>query len=125
MTASHTPSPVNLAQKLALFTEHWQPRIVAEMNDYQFKVLKVEGDFVWHSHADTDETFIILEGELRIDFRDSQVHLAAGEMIVVPKGVEHKPYAEREVKILLVEPRGVVNTGEEGGDLTASNDVWV
>ena len=125
MTASHTPSPVNFAEKLALFNEHWQPRIVAEMNDYQFKVVKVEGDFVWHSHADTDETFIILEGELRIDFRDRQVHLAAGEMLVVPKGVEHKPFAEREVKMLLIEPRGVINTGEEGGDMTASNDVWV
>ncbi|MBV6749655.1 cupin domain-containing protein [Pseudomonas chlororaphis] len=125
MTASQTLSPVNFAEKLALFNEHWQPRIVAEMNDYQFKVVKVEGDFVWHSHADTDETFIILEGVLRIDFRDRQVHLAAGEMLVVPKGIEHKPYAEREVKMLLIEPRGVVNTGEEGGDLTASNDVWV
>jgi len=125
MTASQTLSPVNFAEKLALFNEHWQPRIVAEMNDYQFKVVKVEGDFVWHSHADTDETFIILEGVLRIDFRDRQVHLTAGEMLVVPKGIEHKPYAEREVKMLLIEPRGVVNTGEEGGDLTASNDVWV
>ena len=125
MTASQTLSPVNFAEKLALFNEHWQPRIVAEMNDYQFKVVKVEGDFVWHSHADTDETFIILEGVLRIDFRDRQVRLAAGEMLVVPKGIEHKPYAEREVKMLLIEPRGVVNTGEEGGDLTASNDVWV
>ncbi|WP_338524946.1 cupin domain-containing protein [Pseudomonas batumici] len=125
MTASHTPSPVNFAEKLALFNEHWQPRIIAEMNDYQFKVVKVEGDFVWHSHADTDETFIILEGVLRIDFRDRQVHLAAGEMLVVPKGVEHKPFAEREVKMLLIEPRGVINTGEEGGDMTASNDVWV
>ncbi|MGP0012003.1 cupin domain-containing protein [Pseudomonas sp.] len=125
MTASQTLSPVTCAEKRALFNEHWQPRIVAEMNDYQFKVVKVEGDFVWHSHADTDETFIILEGVLRIDFRDRQVHLAAGEMLVVPKGIEHKPYAEREVKMLLIEPRGVVNTGEEGGDLTASNDVWV
>ncbi|KIH83176.1 cupin domain-containing protein [Pseudomonas batumici] len=125
MTTSHPPSPVNFAEKLALFNEHWQPRIIAEMNDYQFKVVKVEGDFVWHSHADTDETFIILEGVLRIDFRDRQVHLAAGEMLVVPKGVEHKPFAEREVKMLLIEPRGVINTGEEGGDMTASNDVWV
>ncbi|WP_248805047.1 cupin domain-containing protein [Pseudomonas sp. MWU13-2100] len=118
-------SPINFAQKLALFDDLWKPRVIAEMNDYQFKVVKIEGDFVWHSHADTDETFIILEGVLRIDFRDRQVHLAAGEMLVVPKGVEHKPFAEREVKMLLIEPRGVVNTGDVGGERTASNDVWI
>ncbi len=119
------PSPINFAQKLALFDDQWKPRVIAEMNDYQFKLVKIEGDFVWHSHADTDETFIILEGVLRIDFRDRQVHLAAGEMLVVPKGVEHKPFAEREVRMLLIEPRGVINTGDEGGEMTASNDVWI
>ena len=125
MNTSHSPLPINFTQKLALFDDHWKPRVIAEMNDYQFKIVKIEGDFIWHSHADTDETFIILEGQLRIDFRDRQVHLAAGEMLVVPKGIEHKPFAEREVKMLLIEPRGVINTGEAGGDLTASNDVWV
>ena len=95
------------------------------MNDYQFKIVKIKGDFVWHDHEDTDETFIVLEGKLRIDFRDGQVELSDGEMFVVPKGIEHKPYAEEEVKMLLIEPRGVKNTGDKGGELTAENDVWV
>lgn len=116
---------INLSEKFKLFDERWRPKVIAEMNDYQFKVVKVEGDFVWHDHKDTDETFIVLEGALRIDFRDGAVHLSAGEMFVVPKGVEHKPCAEREVKLLLVEPRGVFNTGHEGGERTAENDVWI
>ena len=82
------------------------------------------GDFVWHDHPDTDETFIVLEGQLHIDFRDGEVQLEAGEMYVVPAGVEHKPYAQHEVKILLIEPRGVVNTGDAGGELTADSDGW-
>lgn len=121
-----TNQVINFAQKLALIKEVWSPKVVAEMNDYQFKLAKLQGEFVWHSHADTDETFIVLEGHLRIEFRDQTVSLDAGEMLVVPQGVEHKPYAEHEVKVLLVEPRGVVNTGEtEGSRLTAENDRWV
>ena len=118
-------APISFAQKFGLFTEQWQPKVVAEMNDYQFKVVRIAGDFVWHQHADTDETFIVLDGELRIDFRDGSVKLSKGEMFVVPKGVEHKPYAEREVKVLLIEPRGVRNTGDQGGDRTAPNDDWI
>lgn len=120
---SHTP--VNFQQKFSLFSEQWTPKVVAEMNDYQFKIVRLEGDFVWHDHKDTDETFIVLEGSLRIDMRDGAVVLNAGEMFVVPKGVEHKPYAEREVKLLLIEPRGVLNTGDERGDRTAQNDQWI
>ncbi len=116
---------LNFSQKLSLFDELWQPRVIAEMNDYQFKIVKIKGDFVWHDHKDTDETFIVLDGKLRIDFRDGAVELGAGEMFVVPRGVEHKPYAEDEVKMLLIEPRGVKNTGDEGGELTAKNDVWI
>ena len=116
---------INLAQKLGLFTEQWQPKVIAEMNDYQFKIVKLEGDFVWHDHPDTDETFIVLDGEVRIDFRDGAVTLGAGEMFVVPKGVAHKPYAENEAKVMLIEPRGVPNTGEAGGERTADNDVWI
>jgi mannose-6-phosphate isomerase-like protein (cupin superfamily) len=116
---------INFGTKLALFDEQWQPKVIAEMNDYQFKIVKLEGDFIWHDHRDTDETFIVLEGNLRIDFRDGAVQLKAGEMFVVPKGVEHKPYAEREVKLLLIEPRGVLNTGHEGGERTAASDVWI
>ena len=117
--------PINFRQKLGLFAEQWAPKVIAEMNDYQFKVVKLQGDFIWHDHKDTDETFIVIEGDLRIDFRDGEIHLAAGEMYVVPKGVEHKPYAEREVKVLLIEPRGVLNTGDRDGQLTAKNDVWI
>ena len=117
--------PINIKQKLALFDDQWTPKVIAEMNDYQFKIVKLEGDFVWHDHPETDETFLIIEGELRIDFRDGQVTLSAGELFVVPKGVEHKPYAEREVKVMLIEPRGVLNTGQEGGERTAQNDVWI
>ena len=116
---------INFKQKLGLFTEQWSPKVIAEMNDYQFKIVKLQGDFVWHDHKTTDETFIVLEGELRIDFRDGAVHIRAGEMFVVPKGVEHKPYAENEVKMLLIEPRGILNTGDEGGARTAQNDVWI
>ena len=116
---------INFAQKLSLFTEQWQPKVIAEMNDYQFKIVKLQGDFIWHDHRDTDETFIVLDGTLRIDFRNGSVQVGAGEMFVVPKGVEHKPYAEDEVKLLLIEPRGVLNTGHEGGDRTARNDVWI
>lgn len=118
-------APINLEEKFALFKEQWQPKVIAEMNDYQFKVVKLEGEFIWHDHKDTDETFIVMAGELRIDFRDGAVTLAAGEMFVVPKGVEHKPFAEGEVKLLLIEPRGVGNTGETGGNRTAPNDIWV
>ena len=116
---------LNFKHKLSLFDQQWSPKVIAEMNDYQFKVVKIKGDFVWHEHKDTDETFIVLEGRLRIDFRDGKVELSDGEMFVVPKGVEHKPYAEAEVKMLLIEPRGTKNTGEKGGGLTAENDVWI
>ncbi len=95
------------------------------MNDYQFKLVKVHGEFVWHDHPDTDEVFIVLEGSLDIEFRDGKLTLQAGEMYVIPKGVEHKPIAENECKIMIVEPRGVVNTGDTGKEPTAENDVWV
>jgi mannose-6-phosphate isomerase-like protein (cupin superfamily) len=116
---------INFRQKFGLLAEYWQPKVVAEMNDYQFKLVKLQGDFIWHDHRDTDETFIVIEGELRIDFRDGAVQVSAGEMFIVPKGVEHKPYAESEVKLLLIEPRGVLNTGEQAGARTAENDVWI
>jgi mannose-6-phosphate isomerase-like protein (cupin superfamily) len=116
---------INFADKLALIPDQWQQRVVAEMNDYQFKLVKIEGDFIWHVHADTDETFIVLDGRLRIDFRDGAVQLGAGEMFVVPRGKEHKPYAEKEVQMLVIEPRGVRNTGEQENERTAANDLWI
>src|ERR1700738_5408519 len=115
-------TPINFAHKLSLFSEQWQPKVIAEMNDYQFKVVKLQGDFIWHDHKDTDEAFLVIEGDLRIDFRDGEVHVSTGEMFVVPKGVEHKPYAEQEVKLLLIEPRGGLNTGHEGGERTAGGN---
>jgi mannose-6-phosphate isomerase-like protein (cupin superfamily) len=108
-----------------MLDEQWSPRVVAELNDYQFKVVRIEGDFVWHDHPETDEAFLVLEGELRIDFRDGAVTLGPGELFVVPRGVEHKPFAGQEVKLLLIEPRGILNTGHAGGERTAANDVWI
>ncbi|MBB5704565.1 mannose-6-phosphate isomerase-like protein (cupin superfamily) [Ochrobactrum daejeonense] len=125
MSAVPTRTAINLSQKMSLIRDQWMPRVIAEMNDYQLKVVKLEGDFVWHDHPETDETFLVLDGELRIDFRDGSVTLGPGELYVVPKGVEHKPYAKNEVQLMLIEPKGVLNTGHAGGDRTAENDVWI
>jgi mannose-6-phosphate isomerase-like protein (cupin superfamily) len=119
------PSAINLQEKFGLFSEQWKPKVIAEMNDYQFKLVKLEGDFVWHQHAETDETFFVVEGELRIDLRDGAVTIGPDEMFVVPRGVEHKPFAAGEAKLMLIEPTGVVNTGDAGGEMKAKNDVWV
>lgn len=116
---------INLQDKLARFSEHWSPRVIAEMNDYQFKLAKLHGEFVWHAHADTDEVFIVLDGTMTLEFRDAAVVLSPGEMYVVRKGVEHRPVAAEECCVMLVEPRGVVNTGDAGGVYTAPNDMWV
>jgi mannose-6-phosphate isomerase-like protein (cupin superfamily) len=116
---------INFKDKFTKFTEHWSPRVIAEMNDYQFKLVKVEGEFVWHDHPDTDEVFIVIEGCLNIEFRDGMVTLESGEMFVIPKGIEHKPSAVSECKIMIVEPKGVVNTGDSNTELTAEDDVWV
>lgn len=116
---------INFEEKLAKFSEHWSPKIVAQMNDYHFKLVKLQGDFVWHSHADTDEVFVVLDGKMAIDFRDGRVDLERGEMLVVPKGVEHKPFAKEECRTLLIEPAGTINTGNTGGELTAKDNVWI
>jgi len=117
--------PINFSDKFSLFSEPWSPRVIAEMNDYQFKLVRVQGEFIWHNHAETDEVFIVFDGEMSIEFRDGRVDLKSGEMFVVPRGVEHKPVAAAECRAMLVEPRGVVNTGGAGGDLTARGDVRV
>ena len=116
---------INLNEKLSKFSDYWSPKIVAEMNDYQFKLVKIKDDFDWHSHKDTDEVFIVIKGDMRIDFRDQVVELSKGDMIVVPMGVEHKPYAKEECEVMIVEPRGVVNTGDSDSKLKAENDIWI
>ena len=116
---------INFNNKFSKFSEQWSPKVIAELNDYQFKLVKIKGDFVWHDHKDTDEVFMVLSGEMEIEFRDGKVKISEGEMHVVPKGLEHKPYAEDECKILVIEPRGVVNTGESEGNLKAENDIWI
>ena len=116
---------INLHDKFKKVAEHWSPKVVAEMNDYQFKLAKIKGEFIWHKHKDTDETFIVLEGQMTIKFRDGQVTLDKNEMYVVPKGVEHKPCANEECKILVIEPKGVINTGDSGGELTINEEMWV
>ena len=117
--------PISFKEKLAKFSEHWSPRIIAQINDYHFKVVKVQGEFIWHAHPETDEVFVVLKGQLQIHFRDGKVILDEGEMFVVPKDVEHKPVASQECHILLVEPAGTVNTGDIVSEKTAANDVWI
>ena len=113
---------VNLDERFTRFSDQWAPKVIARLNDYEVKLVRVEGEFVWHTHADTDELFLVLDGELTIQLRDGDVVLGPGELYVVPRGVEHCPRAEREVRALLLEPRGVVNTGDAGGALTATED---
>ena len=116
---------INLASKYNKIDEHWSPKVVAEMNDYQFKLAKIKNDFIWHSHEDTDETFIVMEGKIYIEFEDETVELSEGEMIVVPKRKKHRPYADEEAKIMLIEPKGVRNTGDIVSDLTADDNQWI
>ena len=117
--------PINFKEKLSLFSEQWSPRIIAQLNDYHFKLAKVEGEFIWHDHPETDEVFVVIKGQLDILFRDGKVSLDEGEMFVVPKGLEHKPVAENECHILLIEPAGTVNTGNVVDEKTITNNVWI
>jgi mannose-6-phosphate isomerase-like protein (cupin superfamily) len=116
---------INIQDKLAKFSEHWSPKIIAQMNDYHFKIAKVQGEFIWHDHPETDEVFLVLRGQLEIQFRDGNVILNEGEMFVVQKGIEHKPVAAEECHILLVEPAGTVNTGDIVDERTAAHDIWI
>jgi mannose-6-phosphate isomerase-like protein (cupin superfamily) len=115
---------INFREKLSKFSDHWSPKIIARMNDYHFKLVKFQGHFVWHAHAATDEVFIVLDGKMSLEFRDGKVNLKAGEMFVVPRGAEHKPFAEDECQIMLVELADTVNTGDAGGDLEAK-ETWI
>ena len=116
---------INIHDKFAKFTDLWAPRVIARMNDYHFKLARIKGEFIWHSHADTDEVFIVIAGEMMINLRDGRVELKKGEMFVVPKGAEHKPVAEHDCQIMLIEPAGTLNTGDTGGEMTAGDAVWI
>ena len=116
---------IDLKEKFTRFDEYWSPKIIAQMNDYHFKIAKIQGEFVWHKHENTDEAFIVVAGEMRIEFRDGVVHLKTGEMYIVPKGVEHKPVADQECHILMVELAGTVNIGDAGGDMTIEETNWI
>ena len=116
---------INFKDKLKKFSDRWSPKVIAELNNYQFKLVKIQNDFVWHKHDDTDEVFIILKGKIFIEFENETVELNEGEMIVVPKGTKHRPYAKKEASIMLVEPRGVLNTGDIVDEMTAPNDQWI
>jgi len=117
-----TQRPVDLAQRLGQFTEAWSPKVVARLNDYEVKVVKLSGEFVWHTHDDTDELFLVLNGRLTIKLRTGDVEVGPGQLYVVPAGVEHCPVTDGEVEAILIEPAGVVNTGDAGGPLTAAFD---
>jgi mannose-6-phosphate isomerase-like protein (cupin superfamily) len=110
---------VNIGSMLARFSEHWAPKKIAELNDYDVKIVKILGEFTWHAHADIDELFLVINGAMTIQMRDGDVVLGPGELFVVPRGAEHCPRADAEAAVMLIEPRGVVNTGDAGGDLTA------
>jgi len=116
---------INLNEKLSKFSEHWSPKIIARMNDCHFKLVKFKGEFVWHDHRDSDEAFIVLDGEMTVHFRDGDAPVKKGEMIVIPRGVQHKTSARSECRAMLVEGAGTVNTGAAGGDKTAPGDIWV
>jgi mannose-6-phosphate isomerase-like protein (cupin superfamily) len=116
---------INFAEKLELFAEQWSPKVIAELNDYQLKLVKIQGEFIWHTHQNTDELFLVLSGEMKILLRDGHVALKAGEMFVVKNGVEHKPVAIEECHVLLIEPRGVTNTGDSQEQKAADQNVWV
>ena len=119
------PSKINFSEKFSMLSDDYSVRIVAKMNDYEIKIVKFKGEFVWHSHPDTDETFIILEGTLLMNFRDKLVELKSGEMIVIPKGVEHKPVSREGYKAILIEPEGVPNTGDAKSEMTINKIEWI
>ena len=120
-----TKPKINLKSKLELIKDYWSPKVVAELNDYQFKLAKIKDEFIWHQHNDTDEAFMVIEGNIEIELENSTVELSEGEMFIVPKGAKHKPIARGEAHIMLIEPRSVKNTGDIENELTAKNDIWI
>ena len=116
---------INLEEKFAKIEEQLSPKIIAQMNNYHFKIVKFQGEFVWHEHPETDEVFLVIDGRLQIHLRDKILHLKKGEMAVIPQGLEHKPFAKDECKVMLIEPEGTLNTGDAGGDLTVTGLEWI
>jgi len=116
---------INFEKKFSKFSERLSYKIIAQMNDYHFKVVRSYGNFIWHRHPETDEVFMVIDGDFQIDLRDKSLYLKKGDMVVIPKGVEHKPYAKEECKILLLEPAGTLNTGDAGGNLTKTELEWI
>lgn len=118
---------INLQQKLSLFSDQWSPKIIAELNDSHVKLAKVEGKFVWHKHDNEDELFLVISGDLKIELRDKTLEIKPGELVVIPKGVEHRPVAKSEVSIILIEPKGTLNTGDasDTGDKKATKGEWI
>ena len=118
-------SVVNFEEKFGKFKDLHVYKIIAQMNDYHFKLVRAKREFIWHKHPETDEVFVVIDGHLQIDLRDQTLHLKKGEMVVIPKNVEHKPSCHEECKILLIEPVGTLNTGDAGGELTETDVEWV
>jgi len=116
---------VNFRDKLSKVDKLHSYKVIAQMNDYYFKIVKTKRDFIWHSHPETDEVFMVIQGNLEIDLRDKTLYLKEGEMVVIPKGVEHKPLCREECHVLLIEPTGTVNTGDSGGNLTDERIEWI
>lgn len=119
------PQVINFQHKFSLFQERWSPKVITGMNDYHFKIAKIQGEFVMHSHPETDEAFIVIAGRMGIEFEDDRVELEAGEMVVVPKGLPHKPIADQECHILMVEPAGTINTGNTDSKRKISEVEWI
>ena len=126
---AQNPNPavdkINLAEKFSLFTKHWSPKIIAELNGQHVKLVKFQGPFVWHAHEHEDELFLVVRGAFKMEYRDRTVELQAGDLIVVPRGVEHRPVAEHEVEVMLFEPATTVTPGNAGGDKTVAQADWI
>ena len=116
---------INIKQKFSKFSEYWSPKVLAEMNDYEFKIARIKGEFIWHNHTETDEVFIVIEGSMKILLKGETIHLSKGDLYVVPKGIYHKPVAEKECKIMLVELKGTKNTGSETNKFTTEDNQWI
>ena len=116
---------INIKQKFSKFSEYWSPKVLAKMNDYEFKIARIKGEFIWHNHTETDEVFIVIEGSMKILLRGKTIQLSKGDLYVVPKGTDHKPVAEKECKLMLVELKGTKNTGSETHKLTAEDNQWI